>query len=66
MRGDGEWLIRLVCALLMGRLQLKSLEEMSVKEQVVREIKEENRSRGKRCPRECYKKKEHSLSNVDM
>lgn len=58
---DGEWLIRLVCALLMERLQLRSLEEMSVKEQVVRGIKEENRSRGKRHPRECYKKKEHSL-----
>lgn len=61
MRLDGEWLIRLVCASLMERLQLRSLEEMSVKEQVVRGIKEENRSRGKRRPRECYKKKEHSL-----
>lgn len=28
---------------------------------VVRYTKEENRSRGKDCPRECYKKKEHSL-----
>lgn len=60
VRWDGEWLIRLVCALLVEILQLKSLEEMSVKEQAVRE-KEENRSRGKHCPRECYKKKKHSL-----
>lgn len=57
VRWDGEWLIRLVCASLMEILQLKSLEEMSV-----REKEEENRSRGKRCPRECYKKKEYSLS----